>query len=596
MQPLFLRSRALRIYLDLGVGGLFVGAMALASLLHYRNLSLVETEAAAKIRVLSRGRAQMALSQSLLTGEAGLRSFVATSDQQFLSAYKDALRTEGEAWRNLMDNLGPGDDEAARLLIMRLENRVKAWHQDVAAPMVTGRVVLRPGQVANFLKVERERFEEIQVASEALVRFLDQRDERRILDVESQRQSALWQSLVGVGFMMLAMVVLTRWLLWRIARPLTSLAARAWEGRGFEEPEPHPVREIDILRRALYDLFQRVLDREQALLRERDEMRELQAFGDLVQHVRSEAELMEALEQAMRRLVGAERVQVFLKALQGDGLVQGNGELVPGDHPVLQDASVCRAIRLGGTVGLPARSATACICTLGVPKQGAYLCQPLVAAGQILGLVNLQADHPSHWTAERKQLISACVSLAAAGFQTLRALGVAREQAVRDPLTGTFNRRFLNEFLTKLLPQAKRKRRPLSLLLFDIDHFKRVNDTYGHDVGDRVLMTFAQFLRDRVRQGDAVARYGGEEFVVALPDTDHREALQLAERIRQGAQQLAVLVGSVDEPVCITASVGVATFPQHGELVEVVLGAADKALYVAKGSGRNRTVSAEELA
>jgi diguanylate cyclase (GGDEF)-like protein len=187
----------------------------------------------------------------------------------------------------------------------------------------------------------------------------------------------------------------------------------------------------------------------------------------------------------------------------------------------------------------------------------------------------------------------ACIASAAAALQTLRALALAKERAIRDGLTGVFNRRLLDEMLPKMVDQSLRQETPLSVLLFDIDHFKRFNDEHGHEVGDRVLMAFSRCVRDSIRNGDVLARYGGEEFVVILPNTPHETAKGLAERLRQKVQDLLLPTPEFPKGCRITVSIGVASIPEHGREGDALLNCADQALYVAKGTGRNRVVGRE---
>ncbi|HWH47306.1 MAG TPA: diguanylate cyclase [Burkholderiales bacterium] len=164
-----------------------------------------------------------------------------------------------------------------------------------------------------------------------------------------------------------------------------------------------------------------------------------------------------------------------------------------------------------------------------------------------------------------------------------------RRQALRDPLTGLFNRRFFDAGLEQEIMRSRRSANPLSLLILDIDHFKNFNDEYGHEAGDAVLRAIGQLLQTQVRGGDVACRFGGEEFVILMPDA----ALQSAEvRGRQILEAIRGLEiphqGHLLPPV--TASLGVAEFPSHGSSAERLLEAADNALYKAKRSGRDRMV------
>jgi diguanylate cyclase (GGDEF)-like protein len=160
------------------------------------------------------------------------------------------------------------------------------------------------------------------------------------------------------------------------------------------------------------------------------------------------------------------------------------------------------------------------------------------------------------------------------------------EDSIRDPLTKLYNRRFMDESLRRELLRARRSQTPVSLILLDLDNFKLINDEYGHDVGDRVLIMLAHQLNKSVREEDFVYRYGGEEFVMVLPGA----SLEIA---RERAEQACVAVRGMrvdtdQGPLHVTISAGVATYPEHAVDHEQLIVQADKALYAAKESGRDR--------
>lgn len=165
------------------------------------------------------------------------------------------------------------------------------------------------------------------------------------------------------------------------------------------------------------------------------------------------------------------------------------------------------------------------------------------------------------------------------------------ELAVTDGLTGLHNRRYLDNHLKTLFNRAAARSRPLSVCITDIDRFKSVNDTYGHDAGDEILREFARRIRSTVRGADLACRYGGEEFVVVMPDTDAYSAASIAERLR-GIIEAAPFALPSGGSLQITASMGIASFTAGVETPEQLLKNADRALYEAKNSGRNRVVAA----
>jgi len=168
---------------------------------------------------------------------------------------------------------------------------------------------------------------------------------------------------------------------------------------------------------------------------------------------------------------------------------------------------------------------------------------------------------------------------------------ILRNQSIRDPLTGLFNRRYMEETLEREVRRARRGTRPMGVLMLDLDRFKQLNDTSGHEAGDAFLREMGELLQRSLRREDIACRYGGEEFVVVLPDASLEDARRRAEQIREAIKMLRISSqGAIVGP--LTASIGVAGFPDHGLSGETLVRAADTALYRAKREGRDRVVVA----
>lgn len=170
-----------------------------------------------------------------------------------------------------------------------------------------------------------------------------------------------------------------------------------------------------------------------------------------------------------------------------------------------------------------------------------------------------------------------------------------RHLATHDSLTGLNNRNELNRRMTAELERALRYSHRLSIFMIDIDHFKRINDTYSHQAGDKVLSGLAGVFEKELRRTDMVARFGGEEFVAVLPETECSVAETLAERLRERIARHAVRLND-DQEISVSVSIGVATYPEHAQSAESLLKAADRAMYAAKRLGRNRVSVAEPAA
>jgi diguanylate cyclase (GGDEF)-like protein len=222
------------------------------------------------------------------------------------------------------------------------------------------------------------------------------------------------------------------------------------------------------------------------------------------------------------------------------------------------------------------------------------ICIPLVSHDDLVGMMQLEglSAEPARQE-EQERLAVAIAEQLALALGNARLRESLRRQSVLDPLTGLFNRRYFDETLKRELARARRKSVPMSLLVLDIDHFKRVNDDFGHAAGDAVLRALGQQIRASIREGDVACRYGGEEFVILMPECGVEVSSVRAGLLRE-AIAAAILNGDGQGPERVTASFGVAEYPSHGADAEALFWAADKALYRAKQLGRNRVVTVGE--
>jgi diguanylate cyclase (GGDEF)-like protein len=230
-----------------------------------------------------------------------------------------------------------------------------------------------------------------------------------------------------------------------------------------------------------------------------------------------------------------------------------------------------------------------------------YLCVPLIAQGDTLGVLQLVYGlkqngagaaeiHGMH--SSERHLGVAAASQIALSLASLRLRESLRDQSIRDPLTGLFNRRFMQECLDRELLRGTRKNRSLAVIFIDVDHFKRFNDVFGHEAGDQVLRSMGDFFRSHFRGDDIICRYGGEEFAIILPESSAQDAASRAELLRIAARTLKLKHNDVTlDPV--TLSAGIAGFPEHASSARELLRVADACLYEAKKSGRDRVILAK---
>jgi diguanylate cyclase (GGDEF)-like protein len=325
---------------------------------------------------------------------------------------------------------------------------------------------------------------------------------------------------------------------------------------------------------------------------------QLNELVDLLQSCQTAEEAYNVVAAALPRILLSPSGALYLAGSSPTTLeiVKTWGSYVSGAD--FFDVHECWALRRGQIHRVThAESPARCQHSTGMPASGS-LCVPLVAQGRTVGvlcveypesvrhqpdgarLAQLDAiDKLAHITSQR--LSSALANLA------LREQ--LRHQSVRDPLTGLFNRRYLEETLQRELRRAERNGDAVALLMLDIDHFKRLNDSCGHQAGDALLKKFGEFLCRRTRGQDVACRYGGEEFVVILSGASLETAKERAELLREEARKVAVqFEGRLLRSV--TVSVGVSASPAHGSTAEDLLRAADAALYRAKTRGRNLVV------
>lgn len=249
----------------------------------------------------------------------------------------------------------------------------------------------------------------------------------------------------------------------------------------------------------------------------------------------------------------------------------------------------------------PAERALACS-HMPVGEATWQICLPLAAQGEALGALCMVSKcsrsrgitNQPQLDQERMQFLVMASENLALAVASLRLNEKLSYQALRDPLTGLFNRRYLFDTLDRELDRASACGQTLSVVMFDIDHFKRFNDSFGHAAGDAVLARLGAILLEWIRGGDIAVRYGGEEFTIVLPDTPAEDAFARVESLRRSIEALAIeyegrSLGRV------TLSAGIATCPTHGGDRETLITSADEALYESKKRGRNRTTLASDL-
>ena len=331
--------------------------------------------------------------------------------------------------------------------------------------------------------------------------------------------------------------------------------------------------------------------------RQTAEITQISELGSLLHACTSREEIFRLIPERLRRLFPGASGSVFLlsstrnrvESVAKWGIVPNNQIFTPAE---------CWALRRG-TIhadhgGL---SDSHCPHLLG---EGPSVCVPLIANGDVIGAFSIQDDDPPHPVpdpdidaeafARRRHLAMAVAEHLSLAIANLGLRESLRVQAIRDPLTGLYNRRYMQEFLNRELLSARRKHRPLAVMMLDLDYFKHFNDAFGHAAGDQALAAVGETLLHSVRAEDIACRYGGEEFALILPECSLQQAgLRAEEILKRIARSTQPDDASAES---LTVSIGVAAFDETTDRVDLLLKFADDALYEAKRNGRNRVVIA----
>ena len=411
---------------------------------------------------------------------------------------------------------------------------------------------------------------------------------------------ALW--IVFVVALVLGAIV--AWVLARIiTRPITDVSdaaaaiARGGVAGSIEAPHGHEVgRLADAFNEVIGTMQERVADLQDS----RDQVRRsVERLGEVLRSTHDLSKLLSVVLETAIAAVNARAGAIWLLAPSRTELAlrvsRGMDPSTAEVRPVLGEgiagtvARTKRAVLIPSAIEAPQAAGWE-------PKERTVIAVPIESESQLLGVVVLYGRRlPQPFDAVDLDTVRSLARQAAVGIENVLLHQEAQRLSITDGLTSLWNYRYMNMRLSQEVERAIRFNRPLALLVIDIDHFKQINDRFGHQRGDAILAELANRLVSETRvQVDTAARYGGEEFVLILPETPLEGAMVVAEKVRSSIGETP-FGGEGDELINVTVSIGIAVFPAHGAKPQTLIRAADQALYEAKGRGRDRIVTAEEL-
>ena len=491
-----------------------------------------ETQRNTAESVFEQGRAAGRLLTAMLDQETGLRGFAVSRDEEFLEPY---VRGAADFDRSLAEVRGLIDNEGQEATLYSMVRAARRW-QELADDGIAQ--VRTQGRLDERQIVERkDHFDEFRRQSDSLDEELTEARHRE-LD-RAGLVSVAVIVILGLGFGIFGFTVIER----------QSRAART--------------------RRAA----------ERAYRSSQSE------FAETMQVMRDEPEAHSLVKQHLERTIDGSKV-VVLNRNNSDNRLVATTEC--DDDPVLAEKLIdaepesCLSVRLGREYEQGQAVDPLLKCELCGTSAAEVVCTPSLVGGEVIGSVLVRSGRQV--APHERNRITDSVSQSAPVLANLRNLAIAENRASTDALTGLPNARACRDNLKRMVAHAGRTVSPLSAVLFDLDHFKTINDRFGHGAGDDVLASVGEVLRATFRASDFGGRYGGEEFLMLLPSTDQSGALQVAEKLRHGIEAL-----EFQQPdLRVTASFGIATYPLDALDSDSLVRMADRALYSAKANGRNR--------
>jgi len=339
------------------------------------------------------------------------------------------------------------------------------------------------------------------------------------------------------------------------------------------------LNKLTISNAKLLESYNRLVDHEQQLIL-------INKLNDMLQSCHDSNEAYSVIKLIAQNLFNHSNGSLFILTPNSSTLIMaahwGNNKMLKSEFTVTD----CWALRKGHEY-LVNDKQNEILCNHFESPPNSYICMTLHTQNLILGLLTLSSEKLNYFTHDKIQMINHFCEVIQLSLTNIQLRESLYDQSIHDPLTGLFNRRYLDEVLSQTLKQATREKRSLCVAMFDVDNFKYFNDTNGHAAGDEILRNVGSLLKEHFRESDIACRFGGEEFCIVLLNTNISLAYNRLQVIRETIKNMKITLNEISLPT-ITVSIGIAEAPQNGTTVIEIINAADEALYLAKKNGKDK--------
>ena len=542
------------------------------------------------------------LIQFIVDAQTAVRGYLLTGDDSFLEPYYQSLSAVRALQQKMLN--GPELTDQHRTILTAVSTGFAEWQNTVAKAQITTFRTNRSNQQATFADEGKQKIDVLKSLVDDLISVEYSRLEQRQQQSDDAADDARSFLMASMFFSLALAFVFASFTAFYTANSLNQITqvARAFAAGDLKQRANTKGKdEFNILGTVFNQLAEQLqqmmhLEKQQTqqlhlqvekLVKARiEDARQLKLVGELLQSCQNEAEAADVVRISCQKIFNGSSGALFLSADDGFELASGWGTQRYEAH---FEHDSCWAVRRAKSHFYESND-TALQCDHLHDHTEPVLCIPLLARGDLVGVLSIEPcldfQSAASWLEENQEGAANLAEQLALALMNIKLRDSLQEQSLRDALTGLYNRRQMDISFQDAFEEAEERTAPLSVLLIDIDHFKKLNDVHGHAVGDEALKLLADLLEDMFRGSDVACRFGGEEFVVLLPGADLATAVKRAEELRERCQSMTLF--SDGKPLNFTLSVGVAALEEGMSQPDELLKRADEALYKAKNQGRNR--------